>query len=118
MKRKKVHEVNQIKKLVDVSQLDLDEWKRYNQEEVQRINIEWAQVIFVDNDVCFKPVVGGINTVYQELYNVCEALGSISQLSYEEWIAAVEWIAALKGLREEEVIDQWNKERRKREQDS
>ena len=30
MKRKKVHEVNQIKKLVDVSQLDLDEWKRYN----------------------------------------------------------------------------------------
>lgn len=44
MKRKKVHEVNQIKKLVDVSQLelDLDKWKRYSNKEAKKIGAEWV----------------------------------------------------------------------------
>ena len=42
MKQKKVHEVNQIKKLVDVSQLELDEWKRYSSEEAKKIGAEWV----------------------------------------------------------------------------
>lgn len=61
MKQKKVHEVNQIKKLVDVSQLELDEWKRYSSEEAKKIGAEWVQAIFVNDNVCFIPMVGGIN---------------------------------------------------------
>lgn len=69
--------------------------------------------MFVDDDVYFKPMVGGINAVYKKLYDICEAFFGRAELSYEEWLAAMEELMHKRV--EDEVIDWWKRERVKRE---
>lgn len=49
----------------------------------------------------------------QELYNLCEAFFGRAELSYNEWLAAMEELAQRRV--KQEVIDWWNKEREKQD---